>query len=144
MMFGKGGGGDVHHHGILSGIGAGAMAVLFLFGVLLLAWHRVAGQVSTGITVLVDVLVVAACVLPFLMLFYAVIWLRHRVRNPELLARQPVLRAEAVPVSQPQPGLAWKARPVSSETVAAIEPPPLADHPTEALVAELMRRKDEA
>ena len=70
-----------HHHGPLAGLGAGAAAVLFAFGVLALAWHRVAGQVSTGITVLVYAAVAAACLLMGIALFCAVLWLRHPVRG---------------------------------------------------------------
>ena len=75
--------------GPLAGLGAGAAAVLFAFGVLALAWHRVAGQVSTGITVLVYVVITAVCGLLLAVLFYAVLWLRHRVLHPETLPRPP-------------------------------------------------------
>jgi hypothetical protein len=138
MMSGRGGG-DVHYRGILSGIGAGAMAVLFLFGVILLAWHRIAGAVGGAFIAVAWSFAAVVMAGAVIAVFNAVIWTRHRVRNPDLLSR-PVFRAKAVPVSQPQPGqwpgIGWEARP-------AIEPPPLADHPTETLVAELMRRKDE-
>jgi len=95
-----------HHHGPLAGLGAGAAAVLFAFGVLALAWHRVAAQVSTGITVLVYVVITAVCGLLVAALVYVFLWLRHRVRHPETLARQPV-RAEVVgqaapPVAAPE------------------------------------------
>jgi hypothetical protein len=52
--------GSTHHHGPLAGLGAGAAAVLFAAFVLALAWHRVAGRVSMGITVLVYVVIAAA------------------------------------------------------------------------------------
>lgn len=111
---------STHHHGPLAGLGAGAAAVLFAFAVLLLAWHRVAGQVSTGITVLVYVVIAAVCGLAVAALFYAVLWLRHRVRHPETLAGRRVVQAEVLEAAQPAapgaPGLE-AAQPL------AIEPP---------------------
>ena len=70
--------------------------MLFAVVVLLLAWHRVAAQVSTGITVLVYVAITAVCALLLAVLLYAFLWLRHRVRHPETLAGRPVVRAEVV------------------------------------------------
>lgn len=89
--------GGSHHYGLspLAGVTAGTAAVLFAFGVLALAWRRVAAQVAAGITVLVYVLIAVACGLAVAALFYVVLWLRHRVRHPETLARQAVARAEA-------------------------------------------------
>ena len=86
-----------HHYGLspLAGVSAGTGAVLFAFGVLALAWHRVAGQVSTGITVLVYVVIGAVCGFVLGALFYVFLWLRHRVRHPET-GRQ-MVRAEVVP-----------------------------------------------
>ena len=101
-----------HHHGPLAGLGAGAAAVLFAFGVLALAWHRVAGQVSTGITVLVYVVITAVGGLVLSMLVYAFLWLRHRVRHPETLARQQV-RAEVLD-AEPVPAIA-AAQPAALE-----------------------------
>ena len=109
---------NTHHHGPLAGLGAGAAAVLFAFAVLLLAWHRVAGQVSTGITVLVYVVITAVCGLALAALFYAVLWLRHRVRHPETLAGRQVVRAEVIgEAASPQ------AVPGPAGQPAAIEPP---------------------
>ena len=91
-----------HHRGPLSGfsplagVSAGTAAVLFAFGVLALAWHRVAAQVSTGITVLVYVVIAAVCGLLLAVLFYVFLWLRHRVRHPETLAGRQAVRAEVV------------------------------------------------
>jgi hypothetical protein len=65
-----------HHHGPLAGLGAGAAAVLFATVVLLLAWHRVAGQVSAGITVLVYAVIAAAVGLLLAVLAYVFLWLR--------------------------------------------------------------------
>jgi hypothetical protein len=103
-----------HHHGPLAGLGAGAAAVLFAFGVLALAWHRVAGQVSTGITVLVYAVIAAVCGLLLAGLFYAVLWLRQRVRHPEILAGRQVFRAEVLDAAPPA---------VEAAQPAAIEPP---------------------
>ncbi len=105
-----------HHHGPLAGLGAGAAAVLFASVVLALAWHRVAGQVSAGITVLVYVAVTAVCGLVLAALFYVVLWLWHRVRYPETLARQHAVRAEVVLDEAPVP-------PALATQPAAIEPP---------------------
>ena len=83
------------------------MAVLVAFGLVLLAWHRIAGTVGTAGIVIVWTMVavviggaVAAAVHVFLRL-------RHQVRHPEVLSRQTV-RAEvldqepaAIPAPQP-------------------------------------------
>jgi hypothetical protein len=98
---------QTHHHGLLAGASAGAMAVLLAFGLVLLAWHRIAGAV--GGAVIVIVWTAAAVVIAGALAFglYAVLWLRHRVRHPEILSRHAV-RAEAasdapeaIPASQP-------------------------------------------
>jgi len=122
-----------HHHGPLAGLGAGAAAVLFATVVLLLAWHRVAAQVSTGITVLVYVVITAVCSLALAVLFYAVLWLRHRVRHPETLAGRQVVRAEVVDPAAP-PAIA-AAQP------AAIEPPRVYLIVTPDQLATLMRQQ---
>lgn len=85
-----------HHYGFspLAGVTAGTASILLCFGVLALAWHRVAGQVSTGITVLVYVMIATVCGLAFAALFYVFLWLRHRFRHPELLAGRHAVRAE--------------------------------------------------
>ena len=103
---------QTHHHGLLAGISAGAMAVLLAFGLVLLAWHRIAGAV--GGAVIVIVWTAAAVVIVAALVFgaFAVLWLRHRLLHPEVLSRQPV-RAE-----------------VTSETPAAIpSAPPVAELP---------------
>ena len=89
--------GGTHHHGPLAGLGAGAAAVLFAFGVLALAWHRVAGQVSMAVAALAYAMMAAAAIIVCAATWYIVLWVRHRARNPHLLAggRQAV-RAEAV------------------------------------------------
>ena len=127
---------STHHHGPLAGLGAGAAAVLFAFGVLALAWHRVAGQVSTAITVLVCVVITAVCGLALAALFYAVLWLRHRVRHPELLARQQVIRAEVLDQAAVPQAVEAPAAP------AAIEPPRVYLNVTPDQLAAIMRRID--
>jgi apolipoprotein N-acyltransferase len=128
-----------HHRGPLSGfsplagVSAGTAAVLFAFGVLALAWHRVAGQVSTGITVLVYVVIAAVCGLLACVLFYAVLWLRHRVRHPEILAPRQAMRAEVIDAESPQVTAA--AQP------AAIEPPRM--YFTDDQFAAIMRHRTE-
>ena len=94
----------------LAGVSAGTAAVLFVFGVLCLAWHRVAAQVSTGITVLVYVVITVVCGLALAALVYVVLWLRHRVRYPELLVRRPA--SSFAPVSM-RPSRRPSARPCS-------------------------------
>ena len=120
-----------HHHGPLAGVSAGAAAVLFAIVVLLLAWHRVAAQVSTGITVLVYVAVTAVCALLLAVLVYAFLWLRHRVRHPETLAGRQVVRAEVVDDAVPQA--------VAAAPPAAIGPPRV--YFTDDQFAEIMRQQ---
>ena len=115
----------------LAGVSAGTAAVLFAFGVLALAWHRVAAQVSTGITVLVYVVITAMCALLLAVLFYAFLWLRHRVRYPETLSRQQVraevLDGEAVP------------QVIAATPMAAIEAPRVYLNVTPDELAAIMR-----
>ena len=121
-----------HHHGPLAGLGAGAAAVLFALAVLLLAWHRVAGQVSAGITVLVYVVIAAVCGLALAALAYAFLWLRHRARNPDLLSRrQPPPDAEAVPQA------------ITAAEPRAIEPPRVYLNVTEDQLAAILRNNRE-
>lgn len=124
-----------HHHGPLAGLGAGAAAVLFASVVLALAWHRVAGQVSAGITVLVYAVITAVCGLLLAALFYVFLWLRHRVRYPETLAgRQAARDADEAPALQ----AAAAAEP------RAIEPPRVYLNVTDdQLAAIIMRHNSE-
>lgn len=87
-------GSHVHHHGALAGVGAGTAAVLLAFGVLALAWHRVAGQVSMAVAVLAYAVMTAVAVIIGAGAFYVFLWVRHRARNPELLAGRRTVRAE--------------------------------------------------
>jgi hypothetical protein len=125
--------GSTHHHGPLAGLGAGAAAVLFAFGVLALAWHQVAGRVAAGITVLVYVVIGAVCGLAVAALCYAVLWLRHRVRHPETLAPRQAYQA----------GVAGPVPPaVAAAAVPALEPPRVYLNVTEAQLAALMRQQE--
>jgi apolipoprotein N-acyltransferase len=130
-----------HHRGLLAGfsplagVSAGTAAVLFAFGVLALAWHRVAGQVAAGITVLFYAVVAGICAMMLAALFYAVLWLRHRVRHPETLTSRQQVRAEVAEPESPQ------VTPVRQP--AAIEPPRVYLNVTDDQLAALMRHHAE-
>ena len=99
----------------LAGVSAGTAAVLFVFGVLCLAWHQVSGHVSLAVTVVVSAFAAAVVVAAVAGAWLAVLWVAHRHRNPELLVRRAqVVDADAPAVMQ---ALDAAARP------AAIEPP---------------------
>jgi hypothetical protein len=128
--------GGTHHHGPLAGLGAGAAAVLFAFGVLALAWHRVAGQVSLAIAVLAYAVMAAVAVVIGAGTWYVVLWVRHRARNPELLARRQVPGSTARPVTVPQ---AIEPPP----RAAAIEPPRVYLNVTPDQLAAIVRHNTE-
>src|SRR6266576_291249 len=110
-----------HHRGLLAGfsplagVSAGAMGVLFAFGVLLLAWHQVSGHVSLAITMLAYAVIAALAVAAGAGAWLVVLWVAHRHRNPELLVRRAdrvrVLDAEPVPQA------------IAAAAPPAIEPP---------------------
>jgi hypothetical protein len=98
-----------HHHSLLAGVGAGAMAVLvFGIGLLWMVWHRIAGAVGTAgtaIVIAVTVLVVASCGYGVLCL---VVRGTQHVRHPETVTGKVTLRrgvqpAPPPPVLQSQP-----------------------------------------
>ncbi len=92
----SGGGSHVHHHGLLSGLGAGAAGVLAGFGLMLMAWRaigRAVGMAGDVIVWALTALVVAAAAYGVLFLLLR---LRHHVAHPETLARQSA-RAEIIP-----------------------------------------------
>jgi apolipoprotein N-acyltransferase len=129
-----------HHRGLLAGfsplagVSAGTAAVLFAFGVLALAWHRVAGQVSAGITVLVYAVITAVCGLLLAVLAYVFLWLRHRVRHPETLASRRAVQAEVLDAElMPQAIAAPVVQP------AAIEPSRVYLNLTDEQLDALMR-----
>jgi HAMP domain-containing protein len=115
---------STHHHGILAGVSAGTAAVLVGGACLVAVWHRVAGPVGQALVVIVLAATAAVILAVIAAAFYAVLWLRHRVRNPELLAGRHAVRAEAVTARPEAPGLAWTAREIPADGPAAgIEPP---------------------
>jgi hypothetical protein len=123
----------------LAGVSAGAMGVLFAFGVLLLAWHQVSGHVSLAITMLAYAVIAALAVVTGAGTWLVVLWVAHRHRNPELLVRRDgrvrILDAEPPP-SVPEL-LAPPAAP------PAIEPPRVYLNVTDDQLAALMRQHAE-
>ncbi len=97
----------VHHHGLLAGIGAGAMAVLLAVPLLLwMVWHRIAGAVGTAAIVIIGVLAFAVCAAAVAALVYTILWLRHKSRQftaavpvrdvPVVQALNPAIPAAAI------------------------------------------------
>ena len=128
--------GGTHHHGLFAGLSAGAAAVLFAFGLLALAWHQVAGQVSLAITVLAYAVIAACAVVTGAGTWYVLLWVRHRARNPHLLAGRPrAVRAEVVDA---------EVVPQAIEAVrsAAIEPPRVYLNVTPDQLAAILSRTD--
>ena len=126
---------STHHHGPLAGVSAGAAAVLAGAAVILIAARRQLGEVATVIawTLMAAVVgvVIAAAV-------YVFLWLRHRFRHPELLARQQVIRAEVLDqAAVPQAIQAPAERP------AAIEAPRVYLNVTPDQLAAIMRHHTE-
>lgn len=109
----------VHHHGLLAGIGAGAMAVLVIGGGLLwMAWHRIAGAVGSAFTVIVWAAAAAVLAAVAYGVVFLVLRLRLHARQPGTLTRHTV-RAE---ILNPAAG---------SEPAAALEPAAAAALPRE-------------
>ena len=102
----------IHHHGPLAGIGAGAVAVLVAGVLVLVAARRQLGEVATVAAWVLMAAMVGAVVIAAV---YAFLWLRHRVRHPEILAASRTVRAEVV--DDPPQAVGPAPRP------AAIEPP---------------------
>jgi hypothetical protein len=108
-----------HHHGLLAGVGAGTTAVLVILVLVLASWHRVSGAVGQALVVIVLAVTAAVILAVIAAAAYAFLWLRHRVRNPELLAGGQAVRAEVLPAQHPGAAsqlLAWRP-------AAAIDPP---------------------
>ena len=130
-----------HHCGLLAGfsplagVSAGTAAVLFAFGVLALAWRQVSGHVSLAITMLAYVLIAALAVTFGAWAWYVLAWVRHRVRNPELLAGRQAVRAE-VPDAEPVP------QAIAAVPPRAIEPPRVYLNVTEDQLAAIMRQHE--
>ena len=113
-----GGGNHVHHHGLLSGLGAGAVGVLAGFGLMLMAWRTIGRAVGIAGNVIVwalTALVVAAAAYGVMFLLLR---LRHHVAHPETLMRQAV-RAEVIPGQVVAPAVAGIP---AGKPVAALPP----------------------
>jgi hypothetical protein len=125
------GGSHTHHHGLLSGLGAGAVAVLAGFGLLAMAWHAIGHAVGIAGNVIVwavAAVILAAAAYAMLFLFLRA---RHHVAHPETLIRQAV-RGEvipvqvtdvpALPVGRPVPALppGWKVLPADPDEAIAM------------------------
>lgn len=107
-----------HHHSLLAGVGASTAAVLVGGAALLGAWHRVAGPIGDALIVVACAVIAVAVAAAVAAVTYVFLWIRHRARNPELLAgRRTVVHAGELP-AQP----AWTARQVPADQPAAIEP----------------------
>jgi hypothetical protein len=102
---------QTHHHSLLAGVSAGAMAVLVVFALVLLAWHRVSGAVGDAVIVIVWAVAVSVASAGVAGAVYVVLWLRHRIRHPEALARRPAATATVLDQPAAQPELA--AQPVA-------------------------------
>lgn len=126
-----------HHHGPLAGLGAGAAAALGGCVLLLAAARRQLGEVATvvawALMVAVVGMVAAAAV-------YVFLWLRHRVRYPEVLAGRRAVAAQVI--SEPaEPSIVNQAAvPVQhAQPSAAIEAPRV--YFTDGQFAALMRQQ---
>ena len=104
---------NTHHHGPLAGIGAGAAAVLTGGVLILIAARRQLGEVADVIAWTLMAAVVGAVIAAAV---YVFLWLRHRVRHPEILAGRQAIRAEVL-------GQAPVPQAVEAAQPAAIEPP---------------------
>jgi hypothetical protein len=87
------GGGD--YRGPLAGVGAGAMGVLVVLVLLLLAWHRIAGAVGTAATVILIAVTVMVCAVAVYVLGRLGVLLLLHVQQPDtarftVRARPPV------------------------------------------------------
>ena len=99
---------STHHHGPLAGLGAGAAAVLTGGGLVLIAARRQLGEVATVVAWALMAAVIGAVIAAAV---YAVLWLRHRVLHPEVLARPPSIRAEVMD-AEPAPQLSAASAPL--------------------------------
>jgi hypothetical protein len=135
----SGGGTHIHHHGLLAGLGAGAVAVLAGLTLMLAAWRAVGhavGQAATVIVWAVAAVVLAAAAYAMVFLFLRA---RHHVTHPETLVRQSV-RAEVIP-AQVEPATVPAVLP--GKPVAALPPGwrVLPEDPDEAIAA-IVRWRD--
>ena len=98
MQVNMGGSDQVHHHGILAGLGAATAGVLLVPVFVFAVWRHVASQVSAAVQVVVWAVAAAVVVAVAGGAAYAFLWIRHRALHPETLARSTV-RAEVLPPS---------------------------------------------
>lgn len=127
-----------HHHSLLAGVSAGAMAVLVAFGLLLLAWHRIAGAVGEAVIVIVWAVAAVVVAGAVTVSVYAVLWLRHRLRHPEVLTGRQAIRAEAV-----NEAVVPQAIEAPATSPAAIEPPRMYLNVSPDQLAAIMRHHAE-
>jgi hypothetical protein len=109
---------STHHHGPLAGLGAGAAAVLTGGGLILVAARRQLGEVATVVAWALMAAVIGAVIAAAV---YAVLWLRHRVLHPEVLARPQSIRGEVMD-AEPAPQLSAASTALPYAEPAAIEP----------------------
>jgi hypothetical protein len=109
---------STHHHGLLAGVSAGTAAVGVGGACLIAVWHRVAGPVGQALVVIVLAVTAAVILAVIAAAAYVFLWLRHRVRNPELLAGSRAVRAEVLPAPQQD-----AAAQLAAWAPAAIDPP---------------------
>ena len=101
-------------------------------GVILIAARRQLGEVATVISWALMAAVVGAVIAAAV---YVFLWLRHRVRHPEILAGRHVLRAEVVDeAAAPQ---------AAAVQPAAIEPPRVYLNVTPDQLAAILRHSIE-
>jgi hypothetical protein len=110
--------GQVHYNGVLAGLGAATAAVLLIPVLVFAVWRHVAGQMSAAVQVIVWTFTIAFVALSAIGLVFAVVWVRHRILNPETLARATV-RAEVL--APPAPA----AREIPAAAVAGLPAGPL-------------------
>lgn len=123
-----------HHHGPLAGLGAGAAAVLFAFGVLAMAWHRVAGQVSMAVAFVAYAVMACMVLVVAAGTWLVVLWVLRRHRNPHLLdGRRRAVQAEVAAAPAAPDALPY------AQPAAAIEPPRV--YFTDDQFAALMRQQ---
>jgi len=113
-----GGGNHVHHHGLLSGLGAGAVGVLAGLAVTLVAWRAIGHAIGAAGTVVIWALTTFVVARVAYEVACFVLRLRHHVAHPETLMHQAV-RAEVIPGQVVAPAVAGIP---AGKPVAALPP----------------------
>lgn len=106
--------GQAHYHGVLSGLGAGAAAVLACCVLVFAMWHQIARQASIAVTVVMWAVTAAVVLAVAAATAYAFLFIRYRALHPETLAR-PAVRAEVLPPAPSAPPLELPAAPAAAE-----------------------------